>query len=218
MTTWLRDFNGFVKSGKMPKLQVVRLGRDHTSGTTPGQPSPRACVADNDYAVGQLVEAVSNSPFWKNTAIFVLEDDAQAGTDHVDSHRSIAFVISPYIQRAKLDSSFYNTNSMLRTMSLLLGLKPWNQYIATAYPMGVFEKTMVNPSPYKAILPSKEIIGEVNTRTAYRVADSERLINPLEEESMPDVELNDILWGAIKGAKTPRPKTPNTIWRSQDLK
>ncbi len=218
MTTWLRDFNGFVKSGKMPKLQVVRLGRDHTSGTTPGQPSPRACVADNDYAVGQLVEAVSNSPYWKSTAIFVLEDDAQAGTDHVESHRSIAFVISPYIQRAKLDSSFYNTNSMLRTMGLLLGLKPWNQYIATAYPMGVFEKTMVNPAPYKAILPSKEIVGEVNTRTAYRAADSERLINPLEEESMPDVELNDILWGAIKGAKTPRPKTPNTIWRAQDLK
>jgi hypothetical protein len=214
MTAWLREYGQFVKNGNMPKVMLVRLGRDHTSGTTNGQPSPESCVADNDYAIGQMVEAVSNSPYWKKTAIMVLEDDAQAGTDHVDSHRSIAFVISPYIQRGKVDSHFYNTVSMLRTIGLLTGIKHWNQYIASAYPMNVFGPQPVNSSPYRAILPGRDIVGKNNMRTAYRAADSARLIDPLEEESMPDFELNDILWGAIKGPNVPRPRTPNTIWSS----
>ncbi|MDX2064229.1 MAG: alkaline phosphatase family protein [Fimbriimonadaceae bacterium] len=214
MTTFIREYEAFVKSGKMPKLMTVRLGRDHTSGTTPGQPSPRACVADNDYAVGQLVELVSKSPYWKKTAIFVLEDDAQAGFDHVDSHRSIAFVVSAYNRRGLLESRFHNTDSMLRTLSHLVGVKPWNQYIATAPLMNVFDKSPVNSEPYEAILPSKEIVGEVNTRTAYRANDSARLISLYQEESLPDIELNDILWGAIKGANAPRPNTPRSRWKA----
>lgn len=214
-TTWLRDFRAYVKNGDMPQFMMVRLGRDHTSGTTAGQYSPRACVADNDYAVGQIVEAVSRSPYWSKTAICILEDDAQAGFDHVDSHRSIAFVISPYIQKGKIDSRFYNTVSMLRTMGLLLGLKPHNQYIAGATPINVFSGQAVNPEPYAAILPSKEIIGEINRPTAYRAADSARLIDRFEEESLPDIELNDILWGAIKGAKTPRPALRGARWSAE---
>ncbi|HLK14210.1 MAG TPA: alkaline phosphatase family protein, partial [Fimbriimonadaceae bacterium] len=116
---WKREFDGFIRSGKMPALQFLRLPRDHTSGTAAGQWSPRAMVADNDFAVGKLVEAVSHSPFWKNTAICVLEDDAQNGFDHVDCHRSTALVISPYMERGRHDSRFYNTDSMLRTMELL---------------------------------------------------------------------------------------------------
>lgn len=216
MSAWKREFAEMVKQKKMPNLMLVRLGRDHTSGTTAGQYSPRACVADNDYAVGQLVEAISKSPFWKETAIFVVEDDAQAGYDHVDSHRSTAYVISPYIQKGTLDSTFYNTDSVLRTMCLLLGAKPMNQYVATATPFGFLSKGVKNGEPYTAILPSKEIIGEINKASAYRANDSARLINPLQEESMPDIELNDILWGAIKGANTPRPNTPNARWRIED--
>lgn len=212
MTTFLREFNGYVKSGKLPQFITVRLGRDHTSGTADGQYSPQAMVADNDYAVGQLVDAVSHSPYWKRTAIFVLEDDAQAGFDHVDSHRSTVYVVSPYIKPGTLSSEFYNTDSVLRTMSLLLKIKPVNQYVAGATAMNIFSDTAVNDAPFDAILPSKDIVSQVNHRDAYRSADSKRLIARRHEESLPDMELNDILWGAIKGAKTPRPTHTNAIW------
>jgi YVTN family beta-propeller protein len=214
LTAWLRDYDRLLKEGKMPKMMLVRLGRDHTSGTSAGTYAPEAMVADNDYAVAQLVEKVSNGPLWTKTAIFIVEDDAQAGFDHVDAHRSIAFVISPYTKRSSLDSRFYNTDSVLRTMSLLIGLKPWNQYIATAIPMNVFGTKPENSEPYHAILPKVEIVGKVNKATDYRSADSDRLMNRFEEESLPDMELNDILWGSIKGKKTPRPKTPGAKWHT----
>lgn len=182
LTAWLRDYDRLLKD-KMPKLMLVRLGRDHTSGTSAGANSPRSMVAENDYAVGQIVEAVSKGPLWNKTAIFVLEDDAQAGFDHVDAHRSIAFVISPYTKRNSLDSRFYNTDSVLRTMGLLIGLKPWNQYIGTAVPMNVFDTKIVNGEPYAAILPSQELIAEVNKATDYRSADSDKLFDRFEEES-----------------------------------
>jgi YVTN family beta-propeller protein len=205
MTTWLREFNEFVKKGNLPRFQMVRLGRDHTAGTTAGQYSPRAMVADNDYAVGQLVEAVSKSPYWKKTAIFIVEDDAQNGYDHVDAHRSIAFVVSPYIRKGTMDSRFYNTDSVLHTMEALLGLDPMNQYDAIAPVLSVFTAQAENDTPYEAILPAKEIIGQINNQQAYRAKDSERLLNPLQEESAPDEELNDILWHSIKGKNIPAP-------------
>ncbi|MDX1931699.1 MAG: alkaline phosphatase family protein [Capsulimonadales bacterium] len=205
MTAWLREFNEYVRNKNLPRFMMVRLGRDHTAGTAAGQYSPRAMVADNDYAVGQLVEAISKSPYWKKTAIFVIEDDSQAGFDHVDAHRSIAFVISPFIRKGTVDSRFYNTDSMLRTMGLLMGTDPLNHYDAAATPFGIFTAASDNDTPYDAILPAKEIIGEINRSVAYRSADSERLLNPRREESEPDEELNDILWHAIKGVNTPKP-------------
>jgi hypothetical protein len=214
MTVWLRDYDRLVAEKKMPKLMLLRLGRDHTAGTTAGQYAPRAMVADNDYAVGQLVEKVSHGPYWDKTAIFVVEDDAQAGFDHVDAHRSIAMVVSPFTKRNSLDSRFYNTDSVLRTMSLLIGLKPWNQYIATAIPLHVFDKQRSNAEPDTAILRARERIGDINKRNAYRAADSERMLDRYEEESLPDMELNDILWGAIKGPKAPRPSTPGAMWKT----
>ena len=213
MTAWKREFAGMVKTGKMPGLMLVRLGRDHTAGTTPGQSSPRAMVADNDYAVGQVVEAISRSPFWKSTAIFVIEDDAQAGFDHIDSHRSTAYVVSPFVAKGTHDDTFTNTDSVLRTMGLLLGTAPMNQYVATATPFGFLSARPTNVAPYRAILPAKAIIGEVNGASAYRAKDSARLLDSLEEESASDIELNDILWGAIRGANAPRPHTPNVRWR-----
>ncbi|MCO5296638.1 MAG: hypothetical protein M9921_07260 [Fimbriimonadaceae bacterium] len=203
---WKTEFDGFVKAGEMPSLQLVRFCVNHTAGTSPGMFSPRAMVADNDYAVGQLVEAVSKSPFWKSTLIIVLEDDAQAGYDHIDAHRSIVQVISPYVPRATVDHRFYNTDSALRTIGLVLGMTPLNQYDAAASPFGFLAADAGNSEPYEAILPAKEIVGEVNPSNAYRAKDSARMINLYAEESLPDEELNDVLWGAIKGAKTPRPK------------
>src|SRR5438270_9340319 len=112
----------------MPRLSIVRLPNDHTSGTRVGKPSSTAAVADNDLALGMLVEAVSKSKFWTSTAIFVLEDDAQNGPDHVDSHRSPAFVISPWARHHAVDSTMYNTTSMLRTIEFLLGLHPMTHF------------------------------------------------------------------------------------------
>jgi YVTN family beta-propeller protein len=206
IAAWQDAYAGLVATKQVPHLMLVRLGRDHTAGTANGQYSPRAMVADNDYAVGQLVETISKGPYWNRTAIFVVEDDAQAGYDHVDAHRSIAFVISPYVTRGKLESRFYNTDSVLRTMGLFMGTKPMTLYDATAPVFDIFDKKPGNSEPYKAILPAKPIIGEINQRSAYRSKDSERLLNLLKEESEPDEELNDILWHAIKGVNAPNPR------------
>jgi YVTN family beta-propeller protein len=202
---WKREFDSFVHDGNMPALQLVRLPRDHTSGTAAGQWSPRAMVADNDFAVGKLVEAVSHSPFWKTTAICILEDDAQSGFDHVDCDRSIALVITPYMERGRHDSRFYNTDSMLRTMELLLGLPPMNGFDATSDPIMGISAGAHNDEPFDAILPSAAIAGEINQDDAYRAKDSARLIATTHEESAADLELNDILWGALKAH---RPKPP----------
>ncbi|MDR3692500.1 MAG: alkaline phosphatase family protein [Fimbriimonas sp.] len=216
ISTWRREFDEYVKNKNLPRFCMVRLMRDHTAGTSPGQSSPSAMVADNDYAVGEVVDAISHSPYWKHTVICVLEDDAQAGFDHVDCHRSTAYVISPWIERGTLDSHFYNTDSMLRTIELVLGLKPLSQYDAVASPIDVFSKTAKNDEPFDAILPAKKVIDDVNEETAYRAKDSAKLIARTVEESLPDIELNDILWGAIKGAATPRPQLKGTIWKAFD--
>lgn len=201
---WKREFDGYVKSGNMPQFQMVRFCRDHTSGTSANKLSPSAMVADNDYAVGQLVEAVSHSRYWKDTVICVVEDDAQAGIDHVDCHRSIAFVISPFVKKSTHDSRFYNTDGMLRTMELILGMPPMNGFDAVADPLYVFGDRADNSDPYTAIKPSKDISGAMNTRASYRSADSAR-IGRYNEDSEMDVQLNDILWGAIKGKKLAAP-------------
>lgn len=203
---WKREFDQQIASGKMPALTLLRLPRNHTSGTAAGRCSPRAMVADNDYAVGQVVEAVSKSPYWKSTAIFIIEDDAQAGMDHVDCHRSTCYVVSPFIRRSTHEQRFFNTDSVLRTMELLLGIKPMNAYDATADAMDFFGKEASNAEPFEAILPPKEIVTEVNKPTAYRAKDSERLIGRFGEESLPDLELNDILWHSIKRGQAPRPR------------
>jgi YVTN family beta-propeller protein len=201
---WKREFDQFVKNKNLPRFMMVRLPRNHTSGTSPNAPSPRAMVADNDYAVGQLVEAVSKSPYWKKTAIFILEDDAQNGFDHVDAHRSPALVISPFVEKGTIDSRFYNTDSMLRTMELLLGLPPMNQYDAVAPPFAFFSSKPSNDAPYTAILPERRIIAEINQPSAYRAQDSARL-NFRDPDAVPDEVLNDILWHAIKGRHVPKP-------------
>ena len=202
---WKREFDSFVTSGKVPRFMMLRLPHDHTQGTAPGFPSPRACNADNDYGVGQIVEAISKSPIWKKTAIFILEDDAQNGFDHVDAHRSIAYVISPFVKRSSVDHRFYNTDSVLRTMELIMGLAPMNQYDAVAPVLDVFSVGPDNADPYQAILPAKAIVGEVNGRTAYRAKDSQRL-DFTKEDAVPDDLLNDILWHGIMGRNKPKPE------------
>ena len=115
---WLEEFHRFEKQGGLPSLNIIRLGNDHTVGTSPGQPTPRAFVAENDLALGRLVEAISKSRFWPESAIFVLEDDAQNGPDHVDAHRSVLLVASAWARRGAVDSTLYTTSGVLRTIEL----------------------------------------------------------------------------------------------------
>lgn len=200
---FLREFNDFVAKGTLPRLMVMSLGENHTQGTTPGAPTPQACVASNDLALGQLVEAVSKSPVWKEIAIFVIEDDAQNGADHVDAHRTIGQVISPYVRRGHLDSTQYGTVSMLRTIELILGLPPLSQFDAAATPM--FESFTDKPdlTPYTHI-PARVNLAARNEPTAYGAERSKKM-DFSEYDKIDDFELNEILWRAVKGVDAPLP-------------
>lgn len=202
---WMVSFKKWESSGQMPELQMLRVMRDHTIGTANGEYTPQAMVADNDYCVGEIVEAVSHSRFWKSTLICILEDDSQAGYDHVDCHRSTAILVSPYLQKGYVDRQFHNTDSMLHTIELALGLPPMNSYDANASPMGNFLPSPLNADPYEAIKPSRDIASAVNGVKAYRAKDSTKILDRFAEHTEPDLELNDILWGAIMGPKTHRP-------------
>src|SRR5207237_4040376 len=127
---FLREYKEFEKNGTMPRLITMSLPEDHTKGTTPSAFTPQACVASNDLALGRLIDVVSHGSLWKETAIFVIEDDAQNGPDHVDAHRTAGLVVSPYTKRNHLDSSQYSTVSMIRTIELMVGLPPLSQYDA----------------------------------------------------------------------------------------
>jgi hypothetical protein len=153
MDEWSREFATFQAAGSMPTMQFVYLPQDHTMVTATNQPQPTAMIADNDLALGRLVDAVSHSQFWSSTAIVVVEDDAQDGPDHVSGHRTIAQVISPYTQHGLVDSTHYSTVSMLRTIELILGLQPMTQFDAAATPMYASFSSKPNLAPYSAIAP-----------------------------------------------------------------
>ncbi|OFW21108.1 MAG: hypothetical protein A3G21_14405 [Acidobacteria bacterium RIFCSPLOWO2_12_FULL_66_21] len=200
---WLTEFKRFERDGGLPRLSIVRLPNDHTNGTSPGKPTPRAMVADNDQALGRIVEAISRSRFWNESAIFVLEDDAQNGPDHVDSHRSVAFAISPFIKRHAVDSTLYTTSGMLRTMELILGLPPMSQYDAAATPMYAAFQPAADTSAYtgrKARVPLDE-------RNGLRApgAQASLAMNFEEADETPEIELNQILWQSIHGAGSVMP-------------
>lgn len=199
---FLAELAAFERRGELPRFSVVRIGNDHTSGTSRGKWAPKSQVADNDQALGTIVEAVSKSRFWPHTAIFVLEDDAQNGPDHVDSHRSPAFVLSPYTRGRGLDSSMYNTVSMLRTMELILGVKPMTMHDAGARPMFAAFRAQPDLRPYTA-LPPRVSLDERNAASATS-SRSERMAWS-EADLIDDDELNDILWVALKGTPPPTP-------------
>jgi len=200
---FIKEFREFERQGKIPRFMIMSLGEDHTSGTRAGAFTPKACVASNDVALGKIVEAVSHSSVWKETAIFVIEDDAQNGPDHIDSHRTIGLVISPYARRGHLDSTMYTTASMLRTMELILGLPPLTQYDAAATPM--FESFTDKPdlTPYTA-LPARIDLNAKNPATAYGAARSAQM-DWSEYDRIDEDALNRILWHSIKGANVPYP-------------
>ena len=187
----------------MPRLIVMRLGNDHTNGTAAGKTAPLSSAADNDYALGMLVESVAKSRFWTSTAIFVLEDDAQNGPDHVDSHRSPAFIISAYSKRHFVDGTMYNTTSMLRTIEFILGLRPMTQFDAASRPMTASFLRTPDASGYTAEKPRIPLDSK-NPPDAPRAAAANAM--NFEEADMTDEdELNDILWRAIRKDPPPPP-------------
>jgi DNA-binding beta-propeller fold protein YncE/phospholipase C len=200
---FIEDLKAFEKTGNLPKLMFVRIGNDHTSGMAAGKIAPLSAMADNDQALGMIVEAVSKSSFWPKTAIFVLEDDAQNGPDHVDSHRSPAFVLSPYTRRGIIDSSMYNTTSMLRTMELILGLRPMTHFDAGARPMWAAFATERNVQPYEAAKPQHPL-DERNPQATAAAARSAKL-DFTEADRIDDDEMNDILWLALRKSEPPPP-------------
>ncbi|MHB1426829.1 MAG: bifunctional YncE family protein/alkaline phosphatase family protein [Gemmataceae bacterium] len=200
---FIDEMHRFERDGGFPSLTILRLPNDHTSGTKPGAPTPRAQVADNDLALGMVVEAVSKSKFWKDTAIFVLEDDAQNGPDHVDAHRSVALVISPYTKRKYVDSTMYSTSSMLRTMELILGLKPMSQFDAAARPMYHSFQSKPDLAAYQHMAPEVDL-REKNQARAWGAKISEKF-NLAKEDAADDLLLNEVIWRSVKGANSPMP-------------
>jgi DNA-binding beta-propeller fold protein YncE len=210
MNAWLYEFNLYVANGNLPQLSIVRVPNDHTAGTRPGAPTPRAMVADNDLAVGRLVEAVSNSVYWKDSAIFVVEDDAQAGPDHVDSHRSVLLLASPFARRGAVDHTFYSTSSVLRTIELILGLPPMSQYDAAAPPMYNAFQGVPNLAPYRVAMPIPPL-DEKNQVASFGSASS-LAMDFSDADRTPEALLNDIVWRSIKGANFPVPPPRRSVF------
>jgi len=200
---FIEEWQRLEREGSLPRFIVMRLPNDHTAGTKTGVPTPTAYVADNDLALGRIVEAVSRSKSWKETAIFVVEDDAQNGPDHVDAHRTVALVISPFVRRGHVDSSLYSTTSMLRTMELILVLKPMSQFDAAARPMyGSFQTTPAT-GPYQHVVPSVDLT-EKNKATAWGAKLSETF-DFTKEDAVDDLLFNEVIWRAVRGPHSPMP-------------
>lgn len=190
-------------AARLPNFIVMALPEDHTRGARPGAPTPRASVASNDYALGMIVDRVSHSRYWPELALFVIEDDAQDGPDHVDARRTVALVASPYCKRGAVDSTLYTTSSMLRTIELLLGLQPMSQYDAAATPMYASFTNAANLAPYTHVKPNVDL-EERNLATAYGAQRSMEMDLSLYDRA-PMFDLNEIVWKNMKGADSAMP-------------
>ncbi|WP_425395341.1 alkaline phosphatase family protein [Aeoliella sp.] len=208
----LRELAEFEKKGEYPQLVIICLPNDHTSGTSPRCPTPAACMADNDLAFGRIVEGLSRSRFWNDMAVFAIEDDPQAGWDHVSGYRTICFCASPYAKRGALVSTQYNTTSVLRTIEQILGLPPMNQFDASATPMFDCFTDEPNATPY-ASAAAQVALDEMNPDPAAindpvlrKDAVVSASLNFREVDRAPEDVLNRILWRAVRGSQVPYPE------------
>ncbi len=200
---WKKEFDSLLANNAVAQFNTVRFGNNHTEGQRTGRPTPFAHVADNDLAVGMFVEHLSNSSIWKNCAVLIIEDDAQNGADHVDAHRTTAFLAGPFVKRGYVDHTMYSTSSMLRTIELILGLPPMSQYDAAATPMWRSFTARSDVRTFKA-LPVTVSLDEINTKKT----ESAKLSNTLDfskEDTIPDLVLSEIVWKAVKGENSPMP-------------
>ncbi len=202
-TKWKFDFDSLLAIQAVPQLSTIRLPNNHTAGARLGMPTPRAMVAENDLALGQMIEHISKSKIWNESAIFVLEDDAQNGPDHVDAHRSTAFVVSPYVKRQTVVSKMYTTTSMLRTIELILGLPPMSQYDAAATPMWECFSESPDVTPYKGLSATYDI-KEMNTKES-AIARLSSQFNLEVMDAAPDLAFSEVIWKAVRGEASRMP-------------
>jgi YVTN family beta-propeller protein len=214
---FLKHLQGWEKKGAMPNLVLVQLPNDHTAGTDPGMPVPQAMIADDDLALGQIVAGLSRSQFWKKMAIFVVEDDAQSGLDHVDGHRTVALAISPYTCRSSVDSTFYSQTSMLKTIELMLGLPTLSVFDLIANDMRNSFQSTPDYTPYEAVTP-KQSLEELNPPVeslkgpARQAALASMKMNFALPDAAPTDKLNRILWHQARGWHTPYPPTAQAVF------
>jgi YVTN family beta-propeller protein len=214
---FLKHLQGWQQRGVMPNLVLLQLPSDHTAGTDPGRPTPQAFMADNDLALGQIVAGLSHSPFWKTMAVFVVEDDAQSGLDHVDGHRTVALAISPYIRRGLVDSTFYSHTSMLKTIELMLGLPTLSVFDLIASDMRNSFQSTPDFAPYDALTP-KQPLDEMNAMLsdlsgpARQAALASMQMNFDVPDAAPTDELNHILWRQARGWSTPYPQPRQAVF------
>jgi len=211
---FLDKFQRYVAAGQMPNLVIIWLPSDHTAGITPNYPAPADMVADNDLALGQIVQAISTSPYWSSSAVLVTEDDAQNGVDHVDGHRTLCLVASPYARRGAVDSTSYNQTSLVRTIEDLLGLQPMNKFDAAALPMESIFQTAPDMTPYLA-LPNITPLARINPPASSlkgkerRAALASLKMDFVHADAAPENEVNRFLWHAAKGWNVRYPKIPH---------
>ncbi|PWU02022.1 MAG: hypothetical protein C5B52_06205 [Bacteroidetes bacterium] len=203
---WEQDFDSLIAINKVPQFNLVYLPNDHTSGMSKGAYAPFAAVGDNDQALGRLIDHLSKSSIWKESVVFVLEDDAQDGPDHVDAHRSIAFVAGAYVKRNELDHTMYSTTSMIRTIELILGLPPMSQYDAAATPMWRCFNSTPDLTGYDHLPPGVNL--DERNMAVNELSEKSAGFDLTKEDKVPDLLFNEVLWYAIKGpgVKFPTPK------------
>ena len=200
---WKNDFEKLLLKGNIPKLNTLRFGNDHTEGLKVGRPTPKAHAADNDLAVGLFVDYLSHSPIWNECAIFILEDDAQNGPDHVDAHRSTTYVAGGFVKQGFVDHTMYSTSSVLRTIELILGLPPMTQYDAAAEPLWrCFGNAPVHP-PFKAVPNLIDL--DLKNKEESRFSKMSGKFDFSKEDRIPDAQFNEVIWAAIKGYDSPCP-------------
>ncbi len=213
---WEKEFDEYVKTDSLPAFNLLRLPNDHTMGTRKGSLTPQAYVAQNDYALGLIIEKISHSKYWNSSIIFVVEDDAQNGSDHVDAHRSALLVISPFIKRNFVDHTMYSTSGVLKTIELILGLKPMTQFDLSA---NAILNPIVDEPDYKTFDVVKPLI-DIEAKNPTLAYGSKRSgeFNFAKEDDIPDVELNEIIWKFIKGkdSKMPPPVRSAFVNVNQD--
>jgi YVTN family beta-propeller protein len=203
---WKRDFDSLLRINAVPQLNTLRLINDHTEGMSLGRPTPYAHVADNDWAVGLFVEHLSKSPIWEQSVVFIVEDDAQNGPDHVDAHRTTAYVAGGYVKRGFIDHTPYSTSSMVRTIELILGMAPMSQYDAAATSMWRSFSKVPNRKIFNAI-PAKVDITEVNKKDG-PLARKSKTFDFSKEDRVNDFEFSEVIWKGVKGENSvmPAPK------------
>jgi YVTN family beta-propeller protein len=200
---WRREFDSLLAANAVPQFNSLRFINDHTEGLAHDRPTPFSHVADNDWAVGLFIEHLSKSKIWKESAVFIVEDDAQNGPDHVDAHRTTAYVTGGFVKRGYVDHTMYSTSSILRTIELILGMPPMTQYDAAAEPMWRCFSSTLNLTPFTSV-PAQIDITQRNTAMNEWQRRSEKF-NFTKEDAVPDMEFNLVLWHGIKGDDVPLP-------------